>query len=255
MHTITIHRTRIGKDIVAEFAVPTSKVHQAQGRVIVLCQGAPSMPGKSSLMGFLASKGFYVVLPRYRGAWESSGVFLKNEPTEDIREVIDALAKPLMSLYEGKEYRFPKKPKIYLIASSFGGPAAFFLSVDPRIAKVIAFSPVCDWTAPSRAETLAEMDAFTKEVYGEGYRIVKNGYKRLAKGTFYNPMTAFDRIAAQKVLIFHAEDDVVVDIASVERYAVVTDAELKVSKRGGHFGLSEVMEPETWREIVAFLKN
>ncbi len=27
-------------------------------------------------------KGFYVVCPQYRGSWESSGEFLKEEPTE-----------------------------------------------------------------------------------------------------------------------------------------------------------------------------
>jgi pimeloyl-ACP methyl ester carboxylesterase len=203
----------------------------------------------------LATKGFYVVLPRYRGTWESSGTFLKNEPTEDIREVMEAVSRPLMSLYEGKTYSFPKKPKLYLFASSFGGPAAFFLSKHPLVSKVIALSPVCDWTSESKAESLNMMEAFTKEVYGEGYRLAKGGYKKLAKGSFYNPMTAFDQIAPHKVLIFHAEDDTVVSIGSVERYAVVTDATLKVSKTGGHFGLSEAAEPDTWREIAAFLKK
>ncbi len=85
--------------------------------------------------------------------------------------------------------------------------------------------------------------------------MAKKGWMKLAKGDFYNPMTAIDRIDAKKVLILHTEDDDVVSIASVERYAVVTDAKLLVSKEGGHMGVSDIMEPETWREIAKFLKK
>jgi len=251
---ITIHRTRIGKDIVAEFVVPSSKKAQHEGKVAILCQGAPTMPGKSSVLAFLAEKGFYAIVPRYRGTWESSGMFLKREPTEDITEVIDALAKPLLSLWEEVEYRLPKKIQVYLFASSFGGPAAFFLSTDKRVSKVVAFSPVCDWTVASDTEPLDVMDALTKRYYGEGYRLVKNAWKKLKKGDFYNPMTAIDRIDPKKVLIFHTEDDDVVSIASVERYAVATDTRLLVSEEGGHMGLSEIMDPATWRHIGGFLK-
>ena len=252
---IIIHRTRIGKDIVAEFTIPRTETQQKEGKVIILCPGAPSMPGKSVLLEFLAVKGFHVLLPRYRGTWESSGKFLENEPTEDIKEVIDALSQPLLSLYEGQSYSFPKKLQIFLFASSFGGPASFFLSKDKRVSKVVALSPVCDWLAPSATEPLESMNDVSKMLYGEGYRMAKKGWMKLAKGDFYNPMTAFDRIDAKKVLILHAEDDDIVGIESVERYAVVTDANLLVSKEGGHLGLSEIMSPETWKEVVKFLKK
>lgn len=252
---ITIHRARIGKDIIAEFVIPRSLKAQKEGRVAVLCQGAPTMPGKNSELTFLAEKGFYAIVPRYRGTWESSGTFLEREPTEDIKEVIDALKRPLLSLWEGKEYRLPKKIQVYLFASSFGGPAGFFLSTDKRVAKVIALSPVCDWTAASETESLQDQNDLTKTLYGEAYRLAKRGWLKLAKGDFYNPMTAIDRIDPKKVLIFHTDDDDVVSIASVERYAVVTDVKLLVSNDGGHMGLSEMMEPATWSEISRFLKK
>ena len=142
MKKVIIHRTRIGKDIVAEFVVPISKKHLLEGRVIVLATGAPGMPGKNELLQFFVSKGFYVIYPRYRGSWESSGTFLAKDPTLDIKETIDALSKPLLSLYEVKKYSFPRKPRLYIFASSFGGPAAFFLSKDVRVEKVVTFSPV-----------------------------------------------------------------------------------------------------------------
>lgn len=252
MKKVSIHRTRIGKDIFAEFATPFSANRVRDGKIAVLCGGAPSMPGKSALIDFLARKGFYVVAPRYRGSWESSGKFLLKEPTEDIREVIDSLKKPLISLYEGKAYAFPKKPKVYIFASSFGGPAGFLLSKDKRVVKVVSLSPVCDWRARSEVEPLEHMDRFVKEVYGEGYRLAPGAWRKLEKGNFYNPMTSLSKVDGEKSLIFHARNDDVVPFNSVFDFAYATGATLKASAKGGHMGLSEVMNPETWREMARF---
>lgn len=254
-NSITIHRTRIGKDIVAEFAIPPSRKHQKEGRVAILAAGAPGMPGGTTFVEFLTKKGFYVVKPRYRGAWESSGKFLEKEPTKDIKEVIDSITKPFESLYEKKSYQFPRKAKIYLFASSFGGPAGFLLSKDTRIKKVIAMSPVCDWRDDCGVEPLGELDYMTKLIYGEGYRLAKNAWKKLKKGDFYNPMTALKLIDGEKIYIFHAKTDDVVNIETVKRFAEVTGAELLITKSGGHMGLSEMMNPDTWKEIKKFLKK
>lgn len=252
---IIIHRTRIGTDIVAEFAVPTSAKARKAGKVAILASGAPTMPGRSSLMEFLVRKGYYVINPRYRGTWESAGTFLGGDPTDDIREVIDAVMGGVFrSLYENVDYAFPKKPVIHLFVSSFGGPAGFFLSSDARVSKVIAISPVCDWTAPSKTEPLATMNEFTKRVYGEGYRFSKKGWVKLASGTFYNPVAALDRINGSAVLIFHARNDDVVPFTSVFDFAYATGATLKASRTGGHMGLSEAINEETWQEIKRFVR-
>jgi integrase len=62
-------RTRFKQQIVAEF-LPPLRPRKTQ-KVIVLCDGMPSIPRKQPLMEFRAGKGFWVVYPRYRGAWES----------------------------------------------------------------------------------------------------------------------------------------------------------------------------------------
>src|SRR5262245_51158109 len=104
MKKIPIHRTRINKEIVAEFALPANAGIRKKARVAVLAIGAPAMPNKTVFMQFLARKGFYVINPRYRGTWESSGVFLRKDPVEDIKDTIQALKRPLLSLYERKKY-------------------------------------------------------------------------------------------------------------------------------------------------------
>ena len=68
-------RTRFKHQIVAEFLPPTRP--RKKQKVIILCDGMPSMPRKQALMEFLAAKGYWVFYPRYRGSWESGGQFLR----------------------------------------------------------------------------------------------------------------------------------------------------------------------------------
>src|ERR1700690_1536481 len=82
-------RTRFARDIVAEFLPPARRGKKQ--RVIILCDGMPSIPRKQPLAEFLARKGYWVFYPRYRGAWESGGEFLRRSPHLDILDVVDGL--------------------------------------------------------------------------------------------------------------------------------------------------------------------
>lgn len=93
-------RTRFREQIVAEF-LPPSRARKNQ-KLIILCDGMPSIPRKQSLSEFLAAKGFWVIYPRYRGAWESGGEFLERSPHEDILDIIDDLPKELEEIAFGR---------------------------------------------------------------------------------------------------------------------------------------------------------
>src|SRR6204780_4152717 len=109
-------RTRFQRDIVTEF-LPPARAGKMQ-RVIIVCDGMPSMPRKQPLAEFLCGKGYWVFYPRYRGAWERDGEFMERSPHLDILAVI---------------------------GGSFGGGGANLASLDPRVKKVIANCPVVDW--------------------------------------------------------------------------------------------------------------
>ena len=79
-------RTRFKKEIVAEF-LPPPRPHKKE-KLIVLCDGMPSIPHKQPLATFLSQKGYWVIYPRYRGAWESGGQLLEKSPHVDILDVI-----------------------------------------------------------------------------------------------------------------------------------------------------------------------
>lgn len=72
-------RTRFNRQIVAEF-LPPARPGRKQ-KVIILCDGMPSIPRKQPLMSFLAQKGYWVFYPRYRGAWEAAGSFWRGRRT------------------------------------------------------------------------------------------------------------------------------------------------------------------------------
>src|SRR3954453_12929609 len=99
-------RTRFAKDIVCEFLPPARKTKKQ--RVIILCDGMPGIPRKKNLVQFLASKGYWVFYPRYRGAWESDGEFLARSPHQDILDVIDGFQSAFTESTFGK--RFELRP-------------------------------------------------------------------------------------------------------------------------------------------------
>jgi alpha-beta hydrolase superfamily lysophospholipase len=142
-------RTRFKEEIPAEF-LPASRTGKKQ-KLIILCDGMPSIPHKQPLAEFLAAKGFWVIYLRYRGAWESGGEFLAKSPHEDALDILDELPSELEEIAFGK--RYPLTPdQIFVIGESFGGAAAILLSLDSRITRVVANCPVTDWGILDRAE-------------------------------------------------------------------------------------------------------
>ena len=142
-------RTRFKNEIVAEFLPPTRP--RKKQRLIILCDGMPSIPRKQPLSEFLAAKGFWVIYPRYRGAWESGGEFLAKSPHEDILDVLDELPMELEEIAFGQRFRLAPH-QVFVIGGSFGGASAILLSLDPRVSRVVANCPVVDWSILDSAE-------------------------------------------------------------------------------------------------------
>jgi len=247
-----IFRTRFKKEVVTEFLPPLRKTKR--DNVIIFAGGMPGYPDKKNFIEFFARKGFWVFVPRYRGTWESDGVFLKNSPHQDILDIIDELPKGFISLFDYKKFKI-KPNKIFVFGSSFGGPSAIFASMHPKVNKAVLFSPVVDWTYPSKTESLKFMKRFVSEAFGNGYRITKNGWEKLYNGKFYNPSHQVHKIDGSKLLLFHSLDDDVVNVKSVIKFAKQTNAKLKLFKKGGHFGSSAATKPTIYKLVHNFLIN
>jgi len=182
-------RTRFKREILAEFLPPSRPRKKA--RVILLCDGMPSIPHKQPLAEFLSRQGYWVFYPRYRGAWESGGVFMQKSPHQDILDVLDELPKGVRDIAFGQ--RFSLSPEeVFVIGGSFGGPAAILCSLDPRVKRVIANCPVVDWSILKNSEKAETSNpsyaAYIREAFGNGYRLSAKNWNKLRTGRFYNPI-------------------------------------------------------------------
>jgi dipeptidyl aminopeptidase/acylaminoacyl peptidase len=249
-YSIHILRTRIKREIVAEFLPPAT----FSNKVIILCGGMPAYPGgKSDVVRFLSEKGYWVFIPRYRGSWESGGSFLRHSPERDALDIIDELPREFRDLWSGKMYKIAR-PEVYLVGSSFGGAAVILASRDPRVRKAVAFSPVTDWRAETKTEPINKLRAFAREAFGNGYRFAEKDWNKLKTGKFYNPAHEVDSIDGSKLLIIHAKDDKTIYAKSSVDFSKKTGARLVLVPRGGHLSISNVATPKWWREIEKFFK-
>ncbi len=179
-------RTRFAGDIVAEVLFPTKQT----GKVAVIANGAPSSPCKKERLLFLADRGYVVVFPRYRGTWESTGSFLEHSPAKDIRDVILELTKKkaITDVATGKAYPV-RVLAVHLFGNSFGGPAVLLNTDLSIVKKVIAISPVLDWSKLGEAEPFDFFVQFSQDGFGGAYRSKnKTDWYKLRDTDFYNPI-------------------------------------------------------------------
>jgi len=240
---------------VAEF-LPPARSGKVQ-KVIILCDGMPSIPRKQPLAQFLSRKGYWVFYPRYRGAWESGGQFLERSPHKDILEITDALSKPFTEAAFGQRFRVSAKDFL-VIGGSFGGATAILSTLDSRVKKAIANCPVVDWSILRRSEKAETSNpnyaAYIREAFGTGYRLSDRNWKKLRSGTFFNPTHHLRQIDSSKILMFHAKDDPYVPYQSVRSFAEQTGIRLKSFRRGGHLRTEYVVK-RYWPLIKTFFDS
>ena len=242
-------RTRFAEDIVAEFWMPKKPSRKA----VILMDGCPTMPSKWKVGEFFAKKGYWVFHPRYRGSWESAGVFLEESPEEDVLLVAESLNAGFMNIYDGIEYLLDIDD-ITVIGASFGGTAAMLSLKYPIIAKAVALAPVIDWQARSKAEPFDDFLYMLQEGFGEAYRPEKNAWKRLKGGKFYSPKADAAQIDTSRLFIAHALDDKVVPVEPLRAFAAKKKFKPFYLKKGGHFSTSMIMEKAIWAKVSVFLK-
>ncbi len=242
-------RTRFKQDIVAEVGLAP----KPNGKLVILLDGMPSMPGASTVL-FLMKRGFDVIHPRYRGSWESDGLFLDISPEQDVLDIVDELSHGMRSAWDGELFHL-KQREVIIICSSFGGPAGLLASKDPRVSRVVAFSPVVDWSAESPDEPFEQLKRFTKEGFGNGYRIPEGNLEKLKTGEFYNPWNHMEEIPGEKILIIHADNDQITISGPILEFAAKTRSKCITLERGGHFGTGKLREWRTWWKVKRFINS
>ncbi len=246
---ISSGRTRFGKDIVTEFWMP----RRPSSCAIILCDGCPTVPSKKKVGEFFARKGYWVFHPRYRGTWESGGLFLKYPPQEDVIDVAKGVNMGFQNIYDNKTY-YLDISKITIVGASFGGTAAILSLASPFVNTAIAFSPVIDWKAKSKKEPFDYFIKIIHEGFGSAYRTQRGGWEKLKAGNFYSPQKTNQSIDYSRLLIIHAQDDDIVPVAPLVRFAKQKKFMPIILDEGGHFSTSIVTKKELWGKVKEFLK-
>lgn len=240
-------RTRFG-DIVAEFWVPI----KSSCRIVIICDGVPSVPSKKTIAGFFARKGFWVFHLRYRGTWESGGEFLCQSPARDVDEIIGAIPKGFPDLWTGVTYHLTPK-EIIVIGSSFGGPAAILATRNPLVTKAIAIAPIVDWSITTKQEPFTEFVRQVTQGFPGAYRCPKKNFKKLLTKKFYNPVDWADALDGKKLFFIHARDDESVPYMPTKKLAKKIGAKYIECANGGHLGSSFLMQREIWKKVHFFM--
>jgi dipeptidyl aminopeptidase/acylaminoacyl peptidase len=159
-------------------------------------------------------------------------------------------------LWDGKKFKL-KPDEIFVIGTSFGGPAAILASRDARVKKIVAISPVVDWRALNKDGSVDAEARFVCEAFGNGYRTDPHGYAKLKKGKFYSPAYCANEIDGAKLFIVHAKDDEVVRYREVAQFAAAKKKQGAVFvslKKGGHLSSRTTVE-KYWKRIAKFFKG
>ena len=247
-------RTRFKGEIVAEFLPPARRARAH--KVIILCDGMPSIPHKQPLVEFLAEKGYWVFYPRYRGTWESDGEFLAQSPEQDLRDVIDGLDGEIREVAFGQKFHL-EPDRLFVIGGSFGGATALLASLDARVSRVVANCPVVDWSVLEEEQEMETSNpsyaAYVREAFGNAYRLKQKNWDKLSGGAFFNPIARIHEFDPRKILMFHAKDDPYIPWRQVSAFAARAGIRLKLLSRGGHLSTTETTR-KYWPQIRRFFE-
>ncbi len=243
-----LKRALFAGDIVAEFLPPG----RPSNRVVILCDGLPSVPGKASVVQWFSKKGYWCFNLRYRGTWESGGKFLDHSPEQDVLDLIEVLPRGFESIWTGET--FCVEPDFTaVVGASFGGTAALMASLSPRVDKAIALSPVVDWTDESEDEPMDWLGDVIERGYGGAIRFDRSHWDRLSRGEIYQPAAHLTEFSADKLFIVHAQDDKVVHVGPTRDLIQKLSCQHKILRKGGHLSGRAVTRWPFSRQVLKFL--
>lgn len=196
-------------------------VAEEEREAVVLLDGFPSSNDREEEVRLLFENGYNVFYPRYRGTFQSDGLFLETDPSITMSQFLDYVQTgSTRSLWDEQEIRFHNKT-LHLVSGSFGGAVSLAVAHQPRVDSVLLFSPV--WNFGEHDEFYEEQDldhltSFVRRAYKNLYRFgfgnVKDEMKRfpLCKPAHYLPLSD------TTVTVFHDPADTITSVEHSRKY-------------------------------------
>lgn len=244
-----LYRTTFVGEIVAEFLPPKHPSND----VVILCDGLPTELSKKRLVEWLSKKGFWTFHVRYRGTWESGGRFLDHPPEQDILDVIQALPNGFTDAWSGESFAL-QPGRVCVIGASFGGTVALMASLHAVVQKVIAISPVVDWTVDAD-EPMDWLERVIQNGYFGAYRFSHEDWMRLSRGEFFQPIAHVDTFDPGKIFLVHALDDRVVPIGPARTFVEQVKCAYRFYETGGHDLRPKLLRWPSSSRLLRFIRS
>jgi hypothetical protein len=243
-------RGRFKAGVIAEFLPPVG----ASNEVVVFCDGLPSVPCQGKTLRYFSRRGFWAFHMRYRGSWESSGVFLKQKPHKDVQCLIEHIAKGFEDIESQRQFRI-SKPVFFVIGSSFGGTTAIFASMNAKIKRAVALAPVCDWRRQNQSSSPLILRRMIKSGFGPAYRVREEYWNKLKTGHFFNPVAITSDFTARKLFVIHARDDSTVKVGQSRSFCRKRKVHLLEIPKGSHLSLADLADSPLGQKAIRFLRK
>ncbi|MEM4271878.1 MAG: hypothetical protein QXD13_02215 [Candidatus Pacearchaeota archaeon] len=224
---------------------------------IVILPGFPSGNDFSDIIKVFFEKGYHVFIPRYRGSYQSSGVFLSRNPVDDMKFFMEHLEKgEAKSLWQSKKINFRVNKKI-LVSSNFGGPIACALAAEcPVFSHLILSAPIWDFrrhNEDGKERDLEKMSDFVKNAYKNCYRYrFKSLTKKLRKFENLYPENYLPKLKLP-VLVMHDPNDKVVAFKHTQEKLPSLKKATYLEHYFGH-KISADLLTAFWKDIDKFIK-
>ena len=224
---------------------------------VVILPGFPSGNDFYDLIAYFFEKGYHVFVPRYRGSYQSLGVFLSKNPVDDLIFFVEHLKEgEAKSLWDEKKEHFVVN-KLILVGGSFSGAIACGLvAKSPVFSHLILYAPVWDFNEHNSSgdeQDFQKMTDFVKNAYKNCYRFkFKSIVKKLGKFDELKPPYYIPKLNLP-VLILHDPNDRVVAFRHTKKYLGLIPRATYLEHYLGH-KLTRDLLSAFWKEIDKFIK-
>jgi len=225
---------------------------------IIILPGFPSGNDFSDLMAFFYEKGYHVFVPRYRGTYQSAGVFLSKSPVDDIAFFMENLDSGYAkNMWDMKRETFKINKKI-LVSGSFGGSIALGLAARyGKISHLILQAPVWDFrthNAEGGEQDFDKITEFVRSSYKNCYRFrFKSLTKKLGKFDELNPAYYLPRVKEIPILVMHDPNDNEVLLKHTKEHMTFLERGTYLEHYLGHKLTRDILAAY-WKDIDKFIK-
>ncbi len=225
---------------------------------IIILPGFPSGNDFTDLIDFFYNKGYHVFVPRYRGMYQSTGVFLSKNPIDELVSFLDNLDSGFAkSLWDGKKQGFRINKKI-IVGAGFGGALALGLAAKSgKISHLMLQAPIWDFNTHNvngDEQDMEKMAGFVKSAYKNCYRFTFKNFKRkMKKFTELTPDFYMQKVKQMPVLVMHDPNDKIVSFKHSQEKMEWLQKKTYLEHYFGH-KLTKDMLAAYWKEIDKFIK-